>query len=72
MGYPCVLCHCVLCLFFAIWQSKIEQTLRSIDMEKLTIAIIGFLISFGAMWFILGMAYEKANRMNKDDDDGWY
>lgn len=41
-------------------------------MDKLTIAILGFLVSFGAMWFILGMAYEKACKMNKDDDDGWY
>lgn len=45
---------------------------EELTMEKLTIAIIGFLVSFGAMWFILGMAYEKASRMNKEDDDGWY
>lgn len=60
------LCACSLGTYLA---RKNRTTIEELTMEKLTIAIIGFLVSFGAMWFMLGMAYEKASRMNEETED---
>lgn len=51
-----------------IWCSKIKQPLRGIDMEKLTIYTIWFLISYGVMWFYLGMNFEKIMNEEKEDE----